>query len=96
MKNWATKGENLHTTPAFVHSKVNAKFSKVVDFFFLNDPLFLLKLPQSSNNQQFSRPSKTGFFPSKSFFVENFRNMEAKNGYFVKIVHKKSHVQIGQ
>ncbi len=49
-------------------SKVNAKFSKVVDFFFLNERLFLLKTPQSSNNQQFSKPSQNSLIFVQKFF----------------------------
>ena len=39
-----------------------------------------------------ANPLKIGVFSSKSFFVENFQNMEAKNGHFVNIVQKKSYV----
>ena len=58
-------------------SKVNAKFSKVVDFFFSTKPLFR----HNQNNQltinHLANPQKTRIFSSKSSFVENFRNMEA-------------------
>ncbi len=49
MKNWATKGENLHMLKFCCFSrfckhakfsKVNAKFSKVVDFFFSTNAFF--------------------------------------------------------
>ena len=70
-------------------SKVNAKFSKVVDFFFSTKPLFCKIQINPLTINHLSNLQKTGLFSSKSFFVENFRNMEAKNGCFVKIVQKK-------
>ncbi len=70
-------------------SKVNAKFSKVVDFFFSTKPFFCQNRPNRLIINNLAKPQKTGLFSSKSFFVENFQNMEAKNGHFVNIVQKK-------
>ena len=75
-------------------SKVNAKFSKVVDFFFSTKPLFCEIQINPLTINHLSNLQKTGLFSSKSFFVENFRNMEAKNGCFVKIVQKKKRKEI--
>ena len=71
-------------------SKVNAKFSKVVDFFFSTSPFFCQKHPNRLIINNLAKPQKTGLFSSKSFFVENFQNMEAKNGPFVNIFQKRS------
>ena len=71
-------------------SKVNAKFSKVVDFFFSTSPFFCHNLLNRLIINNLANPQKTGLFSSKSFFVENFRNMEAKNGCFVNIFQNKS------
>ena len=71
-------------------SKVNAKFSKVVDFFFSTSPFFYQKHPNRLIINNLAKPQKTGLFSSKSFFVENFQNMEAKNGPFVNIFQKRS------
>ena len=70
-------------------SKVNAKFSKGVDFFFSTNALFCKNQTNRLTINHLANLQKTGFFSPKSFFVKNFRNMEAKNGYFVKIVQKK-------
>ena len=71
-------------------SKVNAKFSKVVDFFFSSKPLFCKNQTNRLTINRLANPQKTGLFSSKSFFLENFRNMEAKNGCFVNIFQNKS------
>ena len=70
-------------------SKVNAKFSKVVDFFFSAKPLFCQNRINQLKINYLQNPQKTGIFSPKSFFVKNFRNMEAKNGHFVNFVQKK-------
>ncbi|MBQ8096318.1 MAG: hypothetical protein IJ243_04445 [Prevotella sp.] len=74
-------------------SKVNAKFSKVVDFFFSTKPHFCKNQNNPLTINHLAKPQKTDFFSSKSFFVENFQNMEAKNGHFVNFVQKKLKVK---
>ncbi|MBQ8096342.1 MAG: hypothetical protein IJ243_04565 [Prevotella sp.] len=70
-------------------SKVNAKFSKGVDFFSPRSPFICQSQINQLTINDLANPQKTGIFSSKSFFVENFRNMEAKNGHFVNFVQKK-------
>ena len=70
-------------------SKVNAKFSKGVDFFFSTNANFRQNRTNQLTINHLANHLKIGVFSSKSFFVENFQNMEAKNGHFVNIVQKK-------
>ncbi|MBQ8097777.1 MAG: hypothetical protein IJ243_11990 [Prevotella sp.] len=70
-------------------SKVNAKFSKGVDFFFSTKLFFRQNQTNQLKISCLQNHQKTGVFSSKSCFVENFRNIEAKNGHFVNFVQKK-------
>ena len=76
-------------------SKVNAKFSKVVDFFFSAKPLFCQNRINQLKINYLQNPQKTGIFSTKSFFVKNFRNMEAKNGDFVNTFQKNEGTKAG-
>ena len=63
-------------------SKVNAKFSKVVDFFFPNEALFLLKSNQHTDNQPFIKPSKNRrFFVQKVFSWRIFEIWRPKTAF---------------
>ena len=53
-------------------SKVNAKFSKVVDFFFSTNAFFRKNHHNRLIINNLIKPLKTRLFSSKSFFVENF------------------------
>ena len=79
-------------------SKVNAKFFCGVDFFFSTNAFFCQNYHNCLIISNLAKHLKTRVFSSKSFFAQNFQNMEAKNGHFVKIVQnrKTPHRDIGE
>ena len=70
-------------------SKVNAKFSKVVDFFFSSKPFFCQNQVNKLAISQLANPQKTGFFSSKSCFRGKLSKYGGQKRPFCQFCSKK-------
>ena len=70
-------------------SKVNAKFSKGIDFWKPRNAFFSLKLNQFTDNQLFSKISKNGLFFVQMFFRGEFLKYGGQKWPFCQYLSKK-------
>ena len=76
-------------------SKVNAKFSKGVDFFFSTNANFYKKSTQITDNQPFTELSQNSRFFVQKFFRGEFLKYGGQKRPFCQFCSKKRAMQIG-